>query len=150
MHGSMGLIRFALFLYTNQAEPVFKDPKRYPELADPKLKGDFPVRGLNQAVAVAAMCLNEESSVRPLISDVVTALSFLGTSPENAETALSPITIPSPQSNQGAATKGNIIILDDLDDDSVLDRQQAVAEAMEWGTSSRTNAQTGVETATTF
>ncbi|KAJ9176564.1 hypothetical protein P3X46_011866 [Hevea brasiliensis] len=64
------------------AQPVFKDPNRYPELADPLLRGEFPVRGLNQAVAVAAMCLQEEAGVRPLMSDVVTALSFLGGGPE--------------------------------------------------------------------
>uniref|UniRef100_A0A453GYK2 non-specific serine/threonine protein kinase n=2 Tax=Aegilops tauschii subsp. strangulata TaxID=200361 RepID=A0A453GYK2_AEGTS len=39
------------------AAPMFKDSKRYRELADPLLRGDFPERDLNQAVAVAAMCL---------------------------------------------------------------------------------------------
>lgn len=46
-------------------------------MADPLLKGEFPERSLNQAVGVAAMCLQEEPSVRPLIGDVVAALSFL-------------------------------------------------------------------------
>ncbi|KAF2292633.1 hypothetical protein GH714_026140 [Hevea brasiliensis] len=64
------------------AQPVFKDPNRYPELADPLLRGEFPVRALNQAVAVAAMCLQEEAGVRPLMSDVVRALSFPGGVPE--------------------------------------------------------------------
>ncbi|RWR97541.1 Kinase superfamily protein [Cinnamomum micranthum f. kanehirae] len=59
------------------AQPYFKDPKRFPELADPSLQGDFPAKGLNQAVAIAAMCLQEEASVRPLITDIVIALSFL-------------------------------------------------------------------------
>ncbi|KAI4356428.1 hypothetical protein L6164_000450 [Bauhinia variegata] len=81
------------------AKPFFKNPSRYPELADPKLKGAFPARALNQAVAVAAMCLNEEPSVRPLISDVVNALSFLGTSPETPGSAFGPITIASPSSD---------------------------------------------------
>ncbi|KAJ0265513.1 Protein kinase domain-containing protein [Hirschfeldia incana] len=62
------------------AQPIFRDPTRFPELADPLLRGEFPEKSLNQAVAVAAMCLNEEPLVRPLISDVVTALSFLGAS----------------------------------------------------------------------
>ncbi|XP_056855398.1 probable serine/threonine-protein kinase PBL25 [Raphanus sativus] len=62
------------------AQPIFRDPTRFPELADPLLQGQFPEKSLNQAVAVAAMCLNEEPLVRPLISDVVTALSFLGES----------------------------------------------------------------------
>ncbi|XP_028780983.1 probable serine/threonine-protein kinase PBL25 [Neltuma alba] len=61
------------------AQPIFKDPHRHPELADPLLKGNFPLKSLNQAVAMAAMCLNEEAVARPLMRDVVSALSFLGT-----------------------------------------------------------------------
>ncbi|CAK7340102.1 unnamed protein product [Dovyalis caffra] len=54
-----------------------RDPKKYPDMADPLLNNQFPEKDLNQAVAIAAMCLQEESSARPLMSDVVTALSFL-------------------------------------------------------------------------
>lgn len=46
-------------------------------MADPLLEGSFPVKGLYQALAVAAMCLQEEASTRPLIADVVTALEYL-------------------------------------------------------------------------
>ena len=46
-------------------------------MADPGLEGKYPVKGLYQALAVAAMCLQEEADTRPLISDVVTALEFL-------------------------------------------------------------------------
>uniref|UniRef100_A0A5B6YXV5 non-specific serine/threonine protein kinase n=1 Tax=Davidia involucrata TaxID=16924 RepID=A0A5B6YXV5_DAVIN len=59
------------------AQPIFRDPKRFAEMADPLLKREFSVTSLNQAIGVAAMCLQEEPSVRPLISDVVAALSFL-------------------------------------------------------------------------
>lgn len=59
------------------ARPIFRDPKRFPEMADPLLKKAFPMTSLNQAVGVAAMCLQEEASVRPLFGDVVAALSFL-------------------------------------------------------------------------
>ncbi|GLT87739.1 hypothetical protein SLE2022_058040 [Rubroshorea leprosula] len=59
------------------ATPIFRDPKKYPDMADPLLRKRFPERGLNQAVAMAAMCLQEESAARPLMSDLVTALSFL-------------------------------------------------------------------------
>lgn len=69
-----------------QAQPIFKDPKRFPEMADPLLKKDFPVRSLNQVVGIAAMCLQDEASVRPLITDVVAALSFL-TKPQPADEA---------------------------------------------------------------
>lgn len=46
-------------------------------MADPALEGNFPTKGLHQALAVAAMCLQEEDATRPLISDVVTALEYL-------------------------------------------------------------------------
>ena len=60
-----------------QAEPRLRDKKRFIEMADPMLEGNFPAKGLYQALAVAAMCLQEEASRRPLISDVVTALEYL-------------------------------------------------------------------------
>ena len=71
------------------AQPLFRDPKNYPDMADPNLNKQFPEKDLNQAVAIAAMCLQEEPDARPLIGDVVTALSFLSTAPAG------PITPPS-------------------------------------------------------
>nr|CAD1817561.1 unnamed protein product [Ananas comosus var. bracteatus] len=70
------------------AMPVFKDQKRFLELVDPLLQGEYPSKGLNQAVAVAAMCLQEEASVRPLMADVVMALSFLATGPSDDRTVI--------------------------------------------------------------
>ncbi|KAK9020473.1 hypothetical protein V6N11_010497 [Hibiscus sabdariffa] len=63
------------------AAPMFKVPSRFPQLADPLLKGEFPKKGLHQAVAVAAMCLRDDAAVRPTMNDVVIALSFLGNEP---------------------------------------------------------------------
>ncbi|XP_050383701.1 probable serine/threonine-protein kinase PBL24 [Argentina anserina] len=63
------------------AQPLFRDPKKYPDMADSLLNKQFPEKDLNQAVAIAAMCLQDEASVRPFMSDVVTTLSFLSTSP---------------------------------------------------------------------
>ncbi|KAK9267673.1 hypothetical protein L1049_010104 [Liquidambar formosana] len=59
------------------AEPLFKDRRRFTLMVDPFLEGAYPVKGLYQALAVAAMCLQEEADTRPLIADVVTALSYL-------------------------------------------------------------------------
>ncbi|GLT60068.1 hypothetical protein SLA2020_328540 [Shorea laevis] len=64
------------------ATPIFRDPKKYPDMAVPLLRKRFPERGLNQTVAMAAMCLQEESAARPLMSDLVTALSFLSVDTE--------------------------------------------------------------------
>lgn len=46
-------------------------------MADPSLEGKYPLKGLHQALAIAAMCLQEEAEIRPLMSDVVTALEYL-------------------------------------------------------------------------
>ncbi|MED6193240.1 putative serine/threonine-protein kinase pbl26 [Stylosanthes scabra] len=113
------------------ANPVFKEPNRYPELADPLLEGKYPLRSLHQAVAVAAMCLNEEPEVRPLISDVVTALSFLPLDQDsNNNNNISPIETPSPPP---PAVTFNL-----MDDDSIAERQRAVADAIEWVSNNNT------------
>ncbi|MCL7030675.1 hypothetical protein MKW94_022973 [Papaver nudicaule] len=59
------------------ARPQFKDRKKFPKMADPLLQGRYPVQGLHQALAVAAMCLQLDAEARPIIGDVVTALSYL-------------------------------------------------------------------------
>ncbi|CAH9080520.1 unnamed protein product [Cuscuta epithymum] len=82
------------------AQPFFREPKRFPELADPLLNNEFPVRSLNQAVGVAAMCLQEEPSVRPLIGDVVAALSFLQTAPQDEPVPEEPLSHPIPPSDK--------------------------------------------------
>lgn len=60
-----------------QAAPLLKDRRKFTIMADPRLEGNYPVKGLYQALAVAAMCLQDEASTRPLICDVVTALEYL-------------------------------------------------------------------------
>ncbi|KAL8142813.1 hypothetical protein V2J09_015845 [Rumex salicifolius] len=68
-HGEHNLVAWA--------RPLFKDRRKFPKMADPLLQGHYPMRGLYQALAVAAMCLQEQAATRPLIGDVVTALSYL-------------------------------------------------------------------------
>ncbi|XP_047095393.1 receptor-like cytoplasmic kinase 185 isoform X1 [Lolium rigidum] len=68
-HGEQNLVAWA--------RPLFKDRRKFPKMADPSLQGRFPMRGLYQALAVAAMCLQEQAATRPFIGDVVTALSYL-------------------------------------------------------------------------
>ncbi|KVI09772.1 Concanavalin A-like lectin/glucanase, subgroup, partial [Cynara cardunculus var. scolymus] len=61
----------------NLARPLFKDRRKFGQMADPMLQGQYPVRGLYQALAVAAMCVQEQPNMRPVIADVVTALTYL-------------------------------------------------------------------------
>ncbi|KAK3000726.1 hypothetical protein RJ639_021647 [Escallonia herrerae] len=59
------------------ARPLFKDRRKFSQIADPTLQGQYPVRGLYQALAVAAMCVQDQPNLRPVIADVVTALTYL-------------------------------------------------------------------------
>ncbi|XP_056860640.1 probable serine/threonine-protein kinase PBL6 isoform X3 [Raphanus sativus] len=59
------------------ARPLFKDRKNFKKMVDPLMEGDYPVRGLYQALAIAAMCVQDQPGMRPVISDVVMALDHL-------------------------------------------------------------------------
>ncbi|XP_039059520.1 probable serine/threonine-protein kinase PBL5 isoform X2 [Hibiscus syriacus] len=59
------------------ARPMFRDRKNFSRMVDPLLQGQYPVRGLYQALAIAAMCVQEEPNMRPAVSDVVMALNYL-------------------------------------------------------------------------
>ena len=60
-----------------QARPLFRDRKRFSEMVDPLLEGQYPIRGLYQALAIAAMCVQEQPNMRPVTADMVTALNYL-------------------------------------------------------------------------
>nr|DAD26017.1 TPA_asm: hypothetical protein HUJ06_027485 [Nelumbo nucifera] len=81
------------------ARPLFKDRRKFAQMADPMLQGQYPVRGLYQALAVAAMCVQEQPTMRPLIADVVTALSYLASQkydPESQPLQISRMLPPTP------------------------------------------------------
>ncbi|XP_021680801.2 probable serine/threonine-protein kinase PBL5 isoform X2 [Hevea brasiliensis] len=59
------------------ARPMFKDRRNFSRMVDPLLKGQYPVRGLYQALAISAMCVQEQPNMRPAVSDVVMALNYL-------------------------------------------------------------------------
>lgn len=114
------------------------------------------MRGLYQALAVASMCTQEQAAARPLIGDVVTALSYL------ANQSYDPSSPSGPSAQRGSGDRderrnrdekgggeeggasGRRWALDGPDkDDSPretvrilnrdLDRERAVAEAKMWG-----------------
>lgn len=73
------------------------------------------------------MCLQDDAVVRPLISDVVTALSTLSApDTELASPLASPTQAPPPMQ---MSTEDRII--------SIEECKQEVAEAIEWGSNSR-------------
>ncbi|KAM7487094.1 hypothetical protein LguiB_024578 [Lonicera macranthoides] len=130
------------------ARPLFNDRRKFAKLADPRLQGQYPMRGLYQALAVASMCIQEQAAARPLIGDVVTALSYLANQaydssnrpPGNKDERIS--------RNEDGGGSGRKWDLEGLDrDDSPketarmlnrgLERERAVAEAKMWGEKKR-------------
>ncbi|KAL4297028.1 hypothetical protein GQ457_12G005330 [Hibiscus cannabinus] len=93
------------------ARPLFKDRRKFPKMADPLLQGRYPMRGLYQALAVAAMCLQEQAATRPLIGDVVTALTYLASqtydpnAPSNQSNRVGPST-PRPNDDRRSMEDG--------------------------------------------
>ncbi|KAK9053538.1 hypothetical protein SSX86_024612 [Deinandra increscens subsp. villosa] len=63
------------------AESRINDPHKYSELVDPLIDGNYPWADLGQVLAIAAMCLSMDASVRPSIGDVVAALASLTQDP---------------------------------------------------------------------
>ncbi|KAH7523400.1 hypothetical protein FEM48_Zijuj06G0007100 [Ziziphus jujuba var. spinosa] len=59
------------------SRPFLKDRRKFVLLVDPLLQGRFPVRCLHHAIAITAMCLQEQPTFRPLIGDIVVALEYL-------------------------------------------------------------------------
>ncbi|KAI3849840.1 hypothetical protein MKW98_026754 [Papaver atlanticum] len=57
--------------------PLLSDSEKFPEIADPLMKGQYPCRGLVQALDLVKMCVQEEPHKRPHIAEVVTTLSSL-------------------------------------------------------------------------
>ena len=56
---------------------MFKDRRNFSCMVDPLLQGQYPIRGLYQALAIAAMCVQEQPNMRPAVSDLVMALNYL-------------------------------------------------------------------------
>jgi hypothetical protein len=112
-------------MFDQQAKPMIRDRRRYHELVDPLLRGEYPEKDLSQAVGVAAMCLQEEASVRPYMSDAVVALGFLAEVPAGCEEK--PSTVPQKKQVEDPS------LTNSKQDESIFDRQRVVAEAIEWG-----------------
>ena len=114
---------------------MFKNQKRFPELVDPLLRGEYPERALNQAVAVAAMCLQEDPLVRPMMADVVLALNALAAGCEDNVGRSSPsfrLSLRNDEQIQEHQQK--------TDADSDAERRHAVAQAIQWGSSNSRNS----------
>ncbi|KAF8408051.1 hypothetical protein HHK36_007192 [Tetracentron sinense] len=59
------------------ARPHLGEKRRFYRLLDPRLEGHFSIKGAQKAAQLAAHCLNRDPKARPLMSEVVEALSPL-------------------------------------------------------------------------
>ncbi|XP_071741560.1 serine/threonine-protein kinase PBS1-like [Rutidosis leptorrhynchoides] len=153
-HGQQNLVTWA--------RPLFNDRRKFTSLVDPRLEGRYPMRGLYQALAVASMCIQEQAAARPLIGDVVTALSYLANHGYDPTTPPVHVVVnkerPSTERNgrvskneEGGGSGGGRWDLekDDSPKETAkminrdLDRERAVAEAKMWVEKRRQSAQAG-------
>ncbi|VFQ60386.1 unnamed protein product [Cuscuta campestris] len=65
--------------------PFLRDRSKFVEMVDPLLEGQYSVRCLHHAVAITAMCLQEQANFRPLISDIAVALEYLVSQAESSD-----------------------------------------------------------------
>ncbi|CAM0909413.1 unnamed protein product [Alopecurus aequalis] len=59
------------------AQPLLEDKAEFRRMADPALQGRYPLMDLEEALAVASMCIQDDPAMRSPISAVVSALARL-------------------------------------------------------------------------
>ncbi|KAI4344975.1 hypothetical protein L6164_012145 [Bauhinia variegata] len=62
---------------TDWAIPLLKEKKKFLNIIDPRLEGDYPVKGVHRAAMLAYHCLNRNPKARPLMRDIVDSLEPL-------------------------------------------------------------------------
>ncbi|XP_051116544.1 serine/threonine-protein kinase PBS1-like [Andrographis paniculata] len=121
------------------ARPLFNDRRKFHKLADPRLQGKFPVRGLYQALAVASMCTQEQAAGRPMIGDVVTAISYLTNQVYDPNAAAAAVSCGGSRSENRSKGDGDGSEKEESPRENLksinrdLERERAVAEAKMWG-----------------
>lgn len=59
------------------ARPYLGERRRFYRIIDPRLEGQFSIKGAQKATQLAHLCLSRDSKARPLMSEVVEALKPL-------------------------------------------------------------------------
>ncbi|XP_008451007.1 probable serine/threonine-protein kinase PBL16 isoform X3 [Cucumis melo] len=80
---------------TDWALPLLKEKKKLMTIVDPRLGGEYPVKGFHKAAMLAYHCLNKNPKARPLMRDIVDSLEPLQETIDDAvaasETTSSPV-----------------------------------------------------------
>ncbi|KAA8549705.1 hypothetical protein F0562_001277 [Nyssa sinensis] len=67
---------------TDWALPLLKEKKKFLNIVDPRLEGDYPIKEVHRAAMLAYHCLNRNPKARPLMRDIVDSLEPLQVSCE--------------------------------------------------------------------
>ncbi|XP_008781320.2 probable serine/threonine-protein kinase PBL7 [Phoenix dactylifera] len=67
------------------ARPLLNDRRRFIQLADPLLCGQYPIRAFYQLAVVTSMCLHEKPHLRPTMHDAAVALDHVASQPYVSE-----------------------------------------------------------------
>ncbi|OIW00548.1 hypothetical protein TanjilG_24278 [Lupinus angustifolius] len=59
------------------ALPLLKEKKKLLNIIDPRLEGDYPIKGVHKAAMLVYHCLNRNPKARPLMRDIVDSLEPL-------------------------------------------------------------------------
>ncbi|WVZ22222.1 hypothetical protein V8G54_000766 [Vigna mungo] len=62
---------------TEWAVPLLKEKKKFLNIIDPRLDGDYPIKAVHKAAMLAYHCLNRNPKARPLMRDIVDSLEPL-------------------------------------------------------------------------
>ncbi|KAG0484299.1 hypothetical protein HPP92_008378 [Vanilla planifolia] len=65
----------------SDSRPFLSERRRFIELADPLLKGHFPMRPFYQLVVVTSLCLHEKPHIRPAARDLAFAFKHIASQP---------------------------------------------------------------------
>lgn len=56
---------------------MLKEKKKLLNIIDPRLEGDYPIKGVHKAAMLVYHCLNRNPKARPLMRDIVDSLEPL-------------------------------------------------------------------------
>eukprot|EP00268_Persea_americana_P033552 TRINITY_DN33209_c0_g1_i3.p1 TRINITY_DN33209_c0_g1~~TRINITY_DN33209_c0_g1_i3.p1 ORF type:complete len:219 (-),score=40.81 TRINITY_DN33209_c0_g1_i3:413-1069(-) len=88
--GRKSLDRFRPAREQNLADwalPLLSEKKKLLNIIDPRLEGDYPIKGVHKAAMLAYHCLNRNPKARPLMRDIVDSLEPLQAAVEAAGAA---------------------------------------------------------------
>lgn len=90
------------------ALPLLKEKKKLHNIVDPRLEGDYPIKGVHKAAMLAYHCLNRNPKARPLMRDVVDSLEPLQIPEEVPTQKTTIVTVISEEPNPEFKTKEDL------------------------------------------